>query len=176
MAKFKIAFYPDNKTIELEKGKTLLAAAISLVLNINSSCAGDGVCGRCKVLIKKGQVNSLPTGRISAEERKLGLCLACLTMPLSDVEVEIPQSSRVDLSKISEEEAYLSRLKGVYTKPETIEKSAPVINEDIFIHSPLATKLYLKMPKPTGEDKISDLERLYREIRKIKNIQIIAFT
>lgn len=173
MPKFKIAFYPDNKTIELEKGKTLLAAAISLGLNINSSCAGDGVCGRCKVLIKKGQVNSLPTGRISAEERKLGLCLACLTMPLSDVEVEIPQDSRVDLSKISEEEAYLSRLKGIYTKPETIEKSTPVINEDIFIHSPLATKLYLKMSKPTPEDKISDLERLYREIRKIKNIQII---
>ncbi|MEK6715336.1 MAG: ASKHA domain-containing protein [Candidatus Omnitrophota bacterium] len=173
MPKFKIAFYPDNKTIELEKGKTLLAAAISLGLNINSSCAGDGVCGRCKVLIKKGQVNSLPTGRITAEERKLGLCLACLTMPLSDVEVEIPQDSRVDLSKISEEEAYLSRLKGIYTKPETIEKSTPVINEDIFIHSPLATKLYLKMPKPTPEDKISDLERLYREIRKIKSIQII---
>lgn len=155
------------------KGKTLLSAAISLGININSGCAGDGVCGRCKVILKKGQVNTLPTGRITPEERKAGLYLACLTTALSDVEIEIPHDSRLDLSKITDEEAFLSRLKGVYTKAESIEKNEPIINEDIFIHSPLATKLYLKLPKPSMDDSISDLERLYREIRKVKNIQIM---
>ncbi|MDP1853839.1 MAG: ASKHA domain-containing protein [Candidatus Omnitrophota bacterium] len=173
MEKFKVTFHPDNKTVAIDKGKTLLSAAISLGLNLNSSCAGDGVCGRCKVLIKKGQVSTLPTGRITAEERRQGLYLACLTTALSDIEVEIPETSRLDLSKISEEEAYLSRLKGVYSTPESIEKSEALIKKDIFLHSPLATKLYLKLPKPTTEDKISDLERLYREIRKIKDVPIM---
>lgn len=173
MEKFKVIFYPDNKTVTIDKGKTLLSAAISLGLNLNSSCAGDGVCGRCKVLIKKGQVSTLPTGRITAEERRQGLYLACLTTALSDIEVEIPETSRLDLSKISDEEAYLSRLKGVYSPPESIEKSEALIKKDIFVHSPLATKLYLKLPKPTTEDKISDLERLYREIRKIRDVPIM---
>lgn len=173
MEKFKITFYPENKSIEIGKGKTLLSAAISLGININSGCGGDGVCGRCKVILKKGQVVTLPTGRITQDERKKGLYLACLTTALSDVELKVPTDSRLDLTKVSAEEAFLSRLKGIYTKAETIEKSEPILKKDIFIHSPLATKLYLKMPKPNANDRISDLERLYRQIRKIKDIQIL---
>jgi len=73
MEKFKITFYPDNKTVEVEKGVTVLSAAISAGLQINSSCGGDGVCGRCKVILNKGGVVSLPTGRITAEEKKKGI-------------------------------------------------------------------------------------------------------
>jgi uncharacterized 2Fe-2S/4Fe-4S cluster protein (DUF4445 family) len=64
MEKFKVTFYPDNKTVEVEKGKTILTAAISASVYINSSCGGEGVCGRCKVIVKIGQVFSQPTGRI----------------------------------------------------------------------------------------------------------------
>ncbi len=173
MDKFKITFYPEKKTIEIGKGKTLLSAAISLGINLNSSCTGDGVCGRCKVIIKKGSVSTLPSGRITNEERKKGLYLACLTTALSNVEIEIPPESRLDLSKLSDEEAFLSRLKGVYTKAESIEKSEPVINEDIFIHSPLSTRLYLEMPDPNLQDRISDLERVYRQIRKVRDVKIM---
>lgn len=172
-AKFKVTFQPEQKTVEVEKGKTLLSAAISAGVNLNSGCAGEGVCGRCKITVKSGQVNTLPTGRITAEERRQGIYLACLATPLSDLIIEIPETSRLDFSKISQEEAYLSRLKGVYAEPESVEKSEPLIKKDIFVHSPLATKLYLKLPKPTPEDKISDLERLYREIRKIKDVKIM---
>ena len=77
MDKFKITFYPDNKSVEVEKGVTVLSAAISAGIHINSSCGGDGVCGRCKVILKKGQAISLPTGRISSEERKKGYYLSC---------------------------------------------------------------------------------------------------
>ncbi|MCX5703344.1 MAG: ASKHA domain-containing protein, partial [Candidatus Omnitrophica bacterium] len=47
------------------------------------------------------------------------------------------------------------------------------LDEDIFAHSPLATKLYLEIPKPDLKDKISDLERLYRQIRRIQDIPIM---
>src|SRR3989338_2639249 len=94
MEKFKIQFLPDNKVIEVEKGATILSAAISAGIHINSSCGGDGVCGRCKVIVKKGQVASLPTGRITLEERKQGYHLSCLSVAQSDVEVEIPKIGR----------------------------------------------------------------------------------
>ena len=172
MEKFKVTFYPDNKTIEVDKGKTILSAAISAGVYINSSCGGDGVCGRCKVIVKKGQVITQPTGRISLEERKRGMCLACLAAIQSDLEIEVPPESRIDLEKLTAEEIDL-RLKGVYSESEEIESPASILGEEIFVHSPLATKLYLELPPPTLEDKISDLERLYRQIRRIHDIPIM---
>jgi len=172
MEKFKITFYPDNKTIEVEKGKTILSAAISCGVYIHSSCGGDGVCGRCKVILKKGQVLTQPTGRISLEERRRGVYLACLTTVQSDLEVEIPAESRLDLEKLTKEEVDL-RLKGLYSESEEIELAPSILAEDVFIHSPLATKLYLELPLPSLEDKISDLERLYRQIRRFYDIPIM---
>ena len=172
MEKFKITFYPDNKSIEVERGKTILSSAISAGVYINSSCGGDGVCGRCKVILKKGQVSTQPSGRISLEERKKQIFLACLTTIQSDLEVEVPPESRLDLEKLTQDEIDL-RLKGLYSESEEIEPSASILGEEIFVHSPLATKLYLELPQPNLEDKISDLERLYRQIRRIQDIPIM---
>jgi len=162
MAKFKITFLPDKKVVECDSGNTLLSCAISAGMGINSSCGGDGVCGRCKVIVKKGSVHSQPTGRISQEERKKGYVLACLATVNSDAKIEIPPESRLSLDRIS-----------VYTKAEEVEKGEPVVDEDFFTHSPLATKVFLELSKPDQADRISDLERLYREIRKIKDIPIM---
>jgi len=172
MEKFKVTFLPDNKTIEVEKEKTILSAAISAGVYITSSCGGDGVCGRCKVILKKGQVLSQPTGRISLEERKRGMHLACLTTIQSDLEVEVPPESRLDLEKLTQEDLEL-RLKGLYSESEEVESAPSVLGEEIFVHSPLATKLYLELPPPDLEDKISDLERLYRQIRRIQDIPVM---
>lgn len=173
MDKFKILFLPDNKIIEAEKGKTLLSAAISAGIHINSSCGGDGVCGRCKIILKKGQLASQPTGRITAEERRGGYYLACLSVAQSDAEVEIPRESRLDSGTITEEDAYMLRLKGIYSESVDIERGESILPEELFIHSPLATKLYLDLPRPNLEDKLSDLERIYRRIRLIQDIPVL---
>jgi len=173
MAKVTVKFYPDNKQIQIEKGKTVLSAAISAGVQINSSCGGDGVCGRCKVIIKSGKVETQPTGRITLEEKRKGYLLACLTTIESDLEVEVPAESRLDLDKVTESEAYLQRLKGIFTDSVEVDKGVSILPEDVFTHSPLATKLYLEIPKPNLEDKISDLERVYREIRKRQDIPIM---
>jgi uncharacterized 2Fe-2S/4Fe-4S cluster protein (DUF4445 family) len=172
MGKFKVIFYPDNQSVEVERGKTVLSAAISGGIYINSGCGGDGVCGRCKIIIKKGQVQTHPTGRITLEERKRGVYLACLARVQSDLEVEVPTESRLDFEKLTPEEIDL-RLKGLYSESEDVEVTAPILGEEIFIHSPLATKLYLELPKPNLDDKISDLDRLYRSIRGIQDIPIM---
>lgn len=166
-------FHPHPTQIEVKKGRDLLSAAVEAGVYINSSCGGDGVCGRCKVIIKKGEVKTEPSGRISLEEREKGYVLSCQTTVHSDVEVEVPPESRLELDKISEEDAKLLRLKGIYSQAVDVDKGKDLIKKDLFIHSPLATKLYLELPPPTLTDTVSDLERLYREIRKIKDIPIM---
>lgn len=166
-------FYPQPTKIEVNKGRDLLSAAVAAGVYINSSCGGDGVCGRCKVIVKGGQIKTEPSGRISMKERRKGYVLACQTTVHSDVEVEVPAQSRLELDKISEQDLKLLRLKGMYSQAVDVDKGKAVVEEDLFTHSPLATKVYLELSPPTLTDTISDLERLYREIRKTRNIPIM---
>ena len=164
MTKYKVTFYPDNKTVEVPDDTTILSAAISAGVYVNSTCGGDGVCGRCKVVLKKGQVLTQPTGRISPEERKKGMYLACLTSIHSDTEIDVPPESRLDLENLSVQDVEL-RLKGMYDRAEEIEFPVPGLVDGVFAYEPLAQKLYLSLTPPTHQDRISDLERLYRSIR-----------
>jgi len=173
MKKCKITFLPDKKSVEAAKGQHILSAAISAGIYINSSCGGDGVCGRCKILIKKGDYRTEPTGRISQDEKKKGYVLACLTSVQGDLTVEVPPESRLDLAKVSEEDSRFLRLRGIYSQAEDVEKGESLVKKGVFSHSPLATKVFLKLPKPTLEDNLSDLDRVYREIRKGRDIPVM---
>lgn len=165
--------HPHPTKVEVNKGRDLLSAAVEAGVYLHSSCGGDGVCGRCKVIIKKGQIKTEPSGRISLQERQKGYVLACQTTVHSDVEVKVPKESRLELDKVSEEDLKLLRLKGMYSQAVDVDKGKKIIQEDLFTHSPLATKLYLELPKPDLTDTVSDLERLYREIRKNRDIPIL---
>lgn len=172
MGKFRVSFYPDNKSVEIEKGKTILAAALTANLRINSSCGGEGVCGRCKVIVRKGEVLTQPSGRLSPEQRRQGYQLACQALVQSDLEVFIPPESRLEFDKLTPEEIEL-RLKGLYSESEEIETPRAILKEGVFFHSPLATKLYLELPEPTLNDRLSDLERLYRAIQQVADVRIM---
>ncbi|MBU2495710.1 MAG: ASKHA domain-containing protein [Candidatus Omnitrophota bacterium] len=169
-----VIFLPDNKKIRVTKGTDVLDAAIAAGVYINSSCGGEGVCGRCKVIAKKGEVKSEPSGRLTKEELKQGYVLACRSTVHSDAEIEVPLASRLaGKEQILTEESRTERLTGFFSKPEEIEKGIEIKEREIFTHSPLATKIFLKLPAPTLKDNISDLERIYREIRRKREISII---
>ena len=172
MEKFKVIFFPDNKTVEVAKDTTILSAGFSAGVYINSSCGGEGVCGRCKIIVRSGKVIAQPNGAVSLEEKRRHVYLACLTTVHSDVEVEVPPESRLDFQNLSPQEMEL-RLKGMYSEAEEVETTVPGLTEKIFRHSPLATKLHLELPKPNINDSLSDLERLYREIRKIQDLPVL---
>lgn len=173
MEKFKVKFKPSGKITEAKKGADLLSTAVASGVYINSSCGGEGVCGRCKVVVKKGKYRTEPTGRISHEERKKGYVLACLTTVEGNLEIYVPKESRLDLSKIKGEDARLHRLKGIYSETAEVDKGKPIISEEVFTHSPVSTKIYVELPPPTLEDSVSDYERLIREIKNKYNIPII---
>ncbi|MDD5130288.1 MAG: ASKHA domain-containing protein [Candidatus Omnitrophica bacterium] len=164
MQKFKVTFFPDNLSVTVEQDKTILSAAISAGVYINSSCGGDGICGRCKVVVKQGRVNSQPNGIITAQERKNNVYLACLTTIHSDLDVFVPDSSRINFDKLTPEELE-ERLSGLYSKSEDVLPAQENFEDKFFKHSPFATKIYLELPEPTLNDSVSDLERLYRALR-----------
>jgi len=143
------------------KDTTILSAAISCQVFINSACGGDGVCGKCKVIVKKGSVVTVPTGALTPEEKKKHVYLACLTTIHSDLEVDIPPESKMEID---------AGLKDIYANSEEVESEEVVSSDKIFKHSPLSTKLYLELPKPDLNDSLSDLDRLYRAINKAQGL------
>ncbi|MCX5708766.1 MAG: 2Fe-2S iron-sulfur cluster-binding protein, partial [Candidatus Omnitrophica bacterium] len=147
MEKFKVTFKPDNKTVTVEKDRTILSAAISAGISINSPCGGDGVCGRCKVKVIRGKVVSQPSGLIREEDRNKGIHLACITSVLSDVEVEVLAEARLDSQKIAQS--------------EEIEYQESQFKQ--FSRKAMTRKVFLELPRPTLQDNISDLDRILRE-------------
>jgi len=170
MDKFKVTFHPDNKTVEVEKDRTILSAALSAGVYINSACGGDGVCGRCRVIVRKGDVVMLPSAAVSAKDRETGIYLACLTTIQGNCEIEIPPESRMDFEHVSSYK-HDSRLQGFYSKPEDISAADPALCRAEFIYAPVTEKIFLNISPPDLNDHISDLDRLYRALSRVRDVK-----
>jgi len=174
MKEFKITFLPEHKSVYIDRGTDLLTAALKTGIHIYNSCGGEGVCGRCRVIVKKGDYITEDSGRISEKERGERYVLACRTTPESDMEVLVPEESMLGDLEILTEEIKAKRLAGLYTPVEEIEEEHHKARIKAFKHRPLSTKLFLKLPKPTIDDNSGDSDRLLGEIKKhYKEISII---
>ncbi len=81
METYRITFMPDEKSVEVEPGTTLIEAAEKAGIRINSLCGGEGVCGRCRVKLINGKVRAdrHSISLLSKEEITEGYVLACQT-------------------------------------------------------------------------------------------------
>jgi uncharacterized 2Fe-2S/4Fe-4S cluster protein (DUF4445 family) len=166
MSQHRVIFWPEGKAIPVEEGKTLLEAADMGGIHINNLCGGQGVCGQCKVKMINGTVdkNLKSISLLSVEEIQQGYVLACQTPVRDNLEVEIPVEARLEGEQILMEGETLT-----FSIPEEIERPAQE-EAGVSFYSPLTMKMHLKLPLPTLEDNLSDLERIYREIQRKTNI------
>ena len=51
MNPFTVTFQPDNQTVSVRPGTTVLQAQIAAGLRPDAPCGGKGTCGKCKVVI-----------------------------------------------------------------------------------------------------------------------------
>lgn len=82
-----------EKAITLPAGGKLLGALASKGIFVSSACGGGGSCGQCKVQVKSGGGEILPTelSHISKKEAKEGWRLACQVNVKSSMDVELPE-------------------------------------------------------------------------------------
>ncbi len=157
----KVVFHPDDVSVEVERGVTLQAAAKAAGVELASICGGDGICGRCRVIVRDGNIQASPTTLLSRDEIQRGYVLACQTKITGDVEIEVPPETRTEEGQILID-IDAQRFRALYQE----EKIS-------FRHEPLVQKLYAELPRPTLQDNLADHQRLYREIRRHKNYQIM---
>ena len=141
---FKVVFKPDNKTVKVERGTTVLDTATSSDIYIDSICGGRGKCGKCKVLIE-GSVQSDETDLLTTEEKAGGYFLACLARVAGNLKVTVPKESRVESHQIL--------MKSVTTPLPAID--------------PPVLKVPLSLTPPSLADYVSDLDRVTHALRNL---------
>ena len=158
MAEHKVVFAPLGTTVTVAAGTTLLEAAGKARITIDSVCGGDGICGRCKMIVTQGEVAGRVTALLTREEIRRGVVLACQTTVQSDLLVEIPEGTRAREQIVIDKDAQRFRADLPAVKPREFRKD------------PLVSKVFLKIPRPTLEDNLSDCHRLQVQVEKVTGI------
>jgi uncharacterized 2Fe-2S/4Fe-4S cluster protein (DUF4445 family) len=162
-----VRFHPHNREIQVAQGENLLKAAIAAGVYIQASCGGEGVCGKCKVRVEKGETESSRGPKISEEEFRQGLRQACQTRILSDLEVRIPVESELDRRMIARTRERVSAGRKVSHQ----ELESLVLG---WCFSPALRKHYVEMEPPTIQDNRSDLSRLFLAMKKLYGLEGIS--
>ncbi|WP_273827333.1 NADH:ubiquinone reductase (Na(+)-transporting) subunit F [Providencia rettgeri] len=83
---------PD-KSFEAPAGDKLLGMLSNQGIFVSSACGGGGSCGQCRVKIKDGGGDILPTelSHINKREAKEGCRLACQVNVKQDLKIELPE-------------------------------------------------------------------------------------
>ncbi|KJS18907.1 MAG: ferredoxin [Clostridiaceae bacterium BRH_c20a] len=148
----KVLFQPDNVVVEVEAQTTILQAANKAGLQLNATCGGKGTCGKCLVRVLKGDY-LLKDDTILCKTGKLPACQAIV---LSDIEVEIPQESKLTKHKVL-----------IQSENVLAEEKLDILAGYEF--NPLVKRYEVTVPEPTLTENATDLNRLMIELTKHVN-------
>ncbi len=147
-----VVFTPSGKRGRFEIGTSLLSAARSLGVDIDSVCGGRALCSRCQVDIQVGEfakhgvrsdashLSEMTTPEQRLANRKLlasGRRLSCQAKLTGDVVVDVPETSQVHR--------------------QVVRKEAEVRDIELY---PLVTLHYVEVQEPDMHDPSGDFRRL----------------
>ena len=141
--------------IECNAGDNLLELARRANVAIDAPCSGNGSCGKCRVKLVEGQLESIKSRHITDEEYEAGWRLSCNSKVLGDCTVFVPDiasayQSRMKTADLSSPEE-LAIFKQVRHNLE-VESAIPMRNRFAAVQ--------LELTPPSEEDTMPDNERL----------------
>ena len=141
-------------TIEANIGDNLLELARRANVAIDAPCSGNGSCGKCRVQLLEGAVDTIPSRHISQEEFDAGWRLSCNCKVVGDCTVLVP-----DIAS-----AYQSRMKTAdLSSPQEIaifETAQQQLRESGIVFENTYRCAVLTMSAPSEDDTMPDVERL----------------
>jgi uncharacterized 2Fe-2S/4Fe-4S cluster protein (DUF4445 family) len=100
----RVFFQPMNRMVTVKAGTSLFTAISLAGIAIEGICGGKGTCGKCRVILNKGNCQDAPATdsgcRLTHKEQELGYHLACQVKVTGDAEFTIPVESRIDSPQI----------------------------------------------------------------------------
>ena len=141
-------------SIECNAGDNLLELARRANVAIDAPCSGNGSCGKCRVKLIEGEVDTIPSRHITAEEFEAGWRLSCNCKVASDCVVFVP-----DIAS-----AYQSRMKTAdLSSPKEIaifEDCQENLRNSGIEFTNHFRAVVVEMEEPSLDDTMPDNERL----------------
>ncbi len=152
-----ITFLPHNREIQVNDGEKLIRAAMDAGVHINASCGGEGVCGKCRVIVEEGTLEGGLSEQISPEDRDKGVRLACRSTVTGDVTIRVPVESTIDASVLRQ--SYVPRRTARIQQKDLNDLK----EQGLFL--PPVEKIYIELPEPNNQDHLPDVTRLVSHLK-----------
>ena len=152
-------------SIECNAGDNLLELARRANVAIDAPCSGNGSCGKCRVKLIEGQLETIKSRHITDEEYEAGWRLSCNCKVMSDCTVFVP-----DIAS-----AYQSRMKTAdLSSPKEIaifeDCKQSLLDSGIRFENCFRA-LDVSMEEPTLDDTMPDVERLVWAVQSAAGVE-----
>ena len=155
----------DSVEIACNAGDNLLELARRANVAIDAPCSGNGSCGKCRVKLIEGEVETIKSRHITDEEFDAGWRLSCNCKVVGDCTVFVP-----DIAS-----AYQSRMKTAdLSSPKEIaifEDCQAQLKESGIAFENKYRAVVLQMAEPTLDDTMPDNERLTWAIQEALGVE-----
>ncbi|MDR1030071.1 MAG: ASKHA domain-containing protein [Treponema sp.] len=137
-------------------GESILEGAKKANLAIDAPCSGNGTCGKCRVQVLKGAVESKETRHIPPDEYSAGYRLACSTTIQSDLTVFVSARALAYQSRMKVTDLSTSREQGIFAALQEELRDMGLSGD----HG--LSLITVQLEKPGLDDAMADRERLLR--------------
>ena len=140
--------------IECNDGDNLLELARRANVAIDAPCSGNGSCGKCRVRLVEGELESPRSRHISDEEYKDGWRLSCSSKVRSDCTVFVPDIASAYQSRMKTADLSSPKEVAIFTECQDNLKASGIHFENRY------RSKVITMAEPTLDDTMPDNERL----------------
>ena len=140
-------------TIECNAGDNLLELARRANVAIDAPCSGNGSCGKCRVKLVEGEVETFQSRHITDEEYIAGWRLSCNCKVLTDCVVFVPDIASAYQSRMKTADLSSPKEVAIFEDCQNQLKESGIRFENNF------RSVVLSMAEPTLDDTMPDNER-----------------
>ena len=155
----------DSVAIEANAGDNLLELARRANVAIDAPCSGNGSCGKCRVQLLSGSLETIPSRHISQEEFDAGWRLSCNCKVVGDCTVLVPDIASAYQSRMKTADLSSPQELAIFEAAQQALKAGGIVFENAF------RSAVLTMAAPSEEDTMPDIERLTWAIRESMGVE-----
>ena len=145
--------------IECNAGDNLLELARRANVAIDAPCSGNGSCGKCRVKLVDGELDTIKSRHITDEEYNAGWRLSCNSKVVSDCTVFVPDIASAYQSRMKTADLSSPKEIAIFEDCQNALQESGIAFENGFV------ALDLTMDVPSEEDTMPDVERLIRSVQ-----------
>ena len=141
-------------SITCNTGDNLLEAARRANVAIDAPCSGNGSCGKCRIKLIEGSLDSIQSRHISEEEWAEGWRLSCCSKVSGDCTVLVPDIASAYQSRMKTADLSSPKEIAIFENAQAGLKASGIPFTNHF------RAVVLTMAEPTLDDTMPDIERL----------------